>query len=226
MQTTRQTKEVTMQQPDIQRPPRLRVLLADDHRMIVEMFSVYLTDHENMEIIIATDFAEAEARLRADEPFDLVLLDYNMPGMDGHAGLRSATQLAQGAPVAIITGALIRRQLDDLLSAGAAGVILKTTPLRSLANAIRFIASGERYLPMELIRQPAETGRGMPVGLLSPKEMTVLELLAEGKPNRTIANELSLAEPTVKMHVTAICRKLGAGNRTQAVVMARDIGLV
>lgn len=215
-----------MPQAEIQQPGRLRVLLADDHRMIVEMFSVYLTSNENMDVVIATDYTEAEQHLKSDPAFDLVLLDYNMPGMDGPAGLRSAMDLAGGAPVAIITGSLVRRQLDDLLAAGAAGVILKTTPLRSLANAIRFIASGERYLPMELIRQPAESGRGAPLGLLSPKEMTVLELLAEGKPNRSIANELSLAEPTVKMHVTAICRKLGAGNRTQAVVMARDMGLV
>ena len=131
----------------------------------------------------------------------------------------------EGNPVAIITSNPTPRMLQEIMGAGAAGVILKTTPARSLANAIQFINSGERYLPLELISAQSQPQPALRNGQLSDKEMEVLTYLAEGKANKEIANELDLAEPTVKMHVTAICRKLGAQNRTHAVVLARDLGI-
>lgn len=215
-----------MLKPDEHTGHSLRVLLADDHRMIVEMFSMFLGSIGGMEVVTATCFDTAAERMQAEGPFDVVLLDFNMPGMNGIEGLNRAIEMNGGRPVAIITGSMTQRQLEEVMACGAAGIVLKTTPLRSLANAIRFMDAGERYLPMELVRAQAEGGRTTRTGPLSPKEMTVLERLAEGKQNREIASELSLAEPTVKMHVTAICRKLGAQNRTHAVVMARDMGLV
>jgi two-component system, NarL family, nitrate/nitrite response regulator NarL len=156
----------------------------------------------------------------------VVLLDLNMPGMNGIAGLKRAIRLNEGRPVAIITSNPGPRMLQEIMGAGAAGVILKTTPARSLGNAIQFIHAGERYLPMELMYGASEPNPVLRNGQLSDKEADVLGHLAEGKPNKEIAKALDLAEPTVKMHVTAICRKIGAQNRTQAVVLARDLGLV
>lgn len=204
----------------------IRVLLADDHRMILEVFSMFLRDQAGMDVTSVQSFDEAAQVIQQDGPFDVVLLDLNMPGMHGIAGLKRALRLNGGNPVAIITGNPTPRMLDEILQTEAAGVILKTTPARSLANAIQFIHAGERYLPLELMRSAADPAPMLGGGQLSGKEMDVLLQLAEGKPNKEIAKTLDLAEPTVKMHLTAICRKIGAQNRTQAVVMARDLGLV
>lgn len=111
------------------------------------------------------------------------------------------------------------------MALGGAGIVLKTTSLKNLANEIRFMAGGGRYLPVELVekRQQVQEEQG---ALLSKRESEVLGLLAEGKLNREIGVALNLAEPTVKMHVKAVCKKLGVSNRTQAVIAARDRKLI
>lgn len=204
----------------------IRVLIADDHEMVLDMFAMYLTTGAGMQVTTARSLDEAMEVLVAVGPFDVVLLDLNMPGMNGVAGLRRAIKANGGNPVAIITGSTTPRMLDEIMNAGSAGIVLKTTAVRSLANAIRFMQAGEHYMPLELVRDRQNASRQVRHGQLSDKEMTVLTFLAEGKQNKEIANDLKLAEPTVKMHVTSICRKLGAQNRTQAVIMARDLGLV
>lgn len=202
----------------------LRILIADDHEMILGMFDVYLSQVAGMRVVTARDLDEADALIQSQGPFDVVLLDLNMPGMNGVTGLRRAIRHNQGRPVCIITGNPTPRMQEEIMQAGASGIVLKTTAVRSLANAIRFMHSGEIYLPMELMRHPAN-GADTQKGKLTDKEQIVLRYLTEGRQNKEIANEMQLAEPTIKMHVTAICRKLGAKNRTQAVVMARDLGL-
>lgn len=211
---------------DDQTAPPIRVMLVDDHRMILEVFALFLADTAEMQVTTAESFDEAAELLQSQDPFDVILLDLHMPGMNGVAGLRRAIRLSGGCPVAIITGTPTPRMQDEIMRAGASGIVLKTTPLRSLANAIRFMRSGERYLPMELMRLQSSDQRAPRPGQLSDKEMDVLNFLAAGKPNKEIAKELRLAEPTVKMHVTSIYRKFDVQNRTQAVVVARDMGLV
>lgn len=203
----------------------LRVLIADDHEMILGMFDVYLSHVAGMQVVTARDLDEADALIQSQGPFDVVLLDLNMPGMNGVTGLRRAIRHNQGRPVCILTGSPTPRMQEEIMQAGASGIVLKTTAVRSLANAIRFMHAGEIYLPMELMRHPASATPDAANSTLTEKERAVLHYLTEGKQNKEIASELQLAEPTVKMHVTAICRKLGAKNRTQAVVMARDLGI-
>ena len=203
----------------------LNVLIVDDHEMILEMFTMYLEGSAGMSITTATNLDDGLDRITEHGPFDVVLLDLNMPGMNGVAGLRRAIKANDGKPVAIITGSPSPRMLDEIMNTGASGIVLKTTAVRSLANAIRFMHSGEHYMPLDLVRERQTATRTVRHGQLSDKEMIVLSFLSEGKQNKEIANDLNLAEPTVKMHVTAICRKLGAQNRTQAVVMARDLGI-
>ncbi|WP_283179169.1 response regulator transcription factor [Gemmobacter sp. 24YEA27] len=96
--------------------------------------------------------------------------------------------------------------------------------MKSLTNAIRFMAAGERYFPLELIQENKATQKAF-VSPLSDREVSVLNLLADGMPNREIGENLGLAEATVKMHVKSICRKLGVTNRTQAVIQARNLKL-
>lgn len=204
----------------------INVLIADDHEMILEMFAIYLQTTASMNVTTCKDLNTAVQCINTQGPFDVVLLDLNMPGMNGVAGLRQAINANADKPVAIITGATSPRMLDEIMSSGAAGIVLKTTGVKSLANAIRFMYSGEHYIPLELMRERYSPTKSICNSDLSRKEMSVLMFLAEGRQNKEIANHLQLAEPTIKMHVTAICRKLGAQNRTQAVVMARDLGIV
>lgn len=204
----------------------IRVLLADDHELVLDIFALFLSGRGEMEIDTAKTLDSAMEILLEKGPFDAVLLDLNMPGMNGIAGLKRAIKGNGGKPVAILTGSVAPRMVDEIMAAGAAGIVLKSTAARSLANAIRFMVAGEQYLPLELVRDRQSGPKSFGNVQISEREMAVLAYLVEGKQNKEIANELKLAEPTIKMHVTAICRKLGAQNRTQAVVIARDMGLV
>lgn len=133
--------------------------------------------------------------------------------------------LAEDRPVAIITGNPTRNLMKQALDAGAAGIISKSLPIRSLANSIRFIHSGETYMPLHLMQED-QSSKSTDAGPLSAREMTVLGYLGEGRKNKEIAMSLGLSEGTVKMHVMSICKKLEATNRTQSVIIARDMGLL
>jgi len=201
----------------------LRVLIADDHALILEMFAHFFSNLPDIEVTTAPDLDAALSLMESEGPFDLVLVDLNMPGMNGVAGLETAIEKNGGRPVGLLTSDPSAQVVSEILEMGSAGVILKTASLKDLANEIRFMAAGGRYVPVELIDQQRLKSRGTTKSPLSDREMDVLLLLAEGRPNREIAEMLTLAEATVKMHVKSICTKLGASNRTQAVIVARDM---
>lgn len=203
----------------------MKVLVADDHEMILDIARMYLAQQVDMLVETACNLAEAVEAFQNNGPFDVVVLDYNMPGMDGLNGLKQMVALAGSKPVALITGNPTTSLMNQALDEGAAGIISKSLPIKSLANSIRFIHSGETYIPLHLIKDDAKRD-AVQTGPLSAREMTVLEYLGEGKKNKDIAAELGLSEGTVKMHVMSICKKLEASNRTQAVVNARDSGLL
>lgn len=202
----------------------LRILVADDHAMVLEMIEMFLSNLPDFEVETARTLDGALEKTKDAGGFDLVLLDLIMPGMDGMTGLAKAISANAGKPVAILTGNPTPRNVNDIVEAGAAGIVLKTTPLRTLANAIRFMAAGEQYLPREVTlgRENLQQAIDTP---LTDKEQLVLSYLAEGLANRDIGRAVDIAEPTVKMHVRSICNKLGVKNRTQAVIKAKDLGL-
>ena len=201
---------------------KTRILIADDHAMVLEMFDHFLSNLPEFEVTTAPDLNVAIDIPDRDGPYDLVLVDLNMPGMNGVEGLGKALEKNQGKPTGLLTSDPTAQVVTEILAMGSSGVILKTASLKDLANEIRFMTAGGRYVPVELLDLQRLKSRGTTKSPLSEREMQVLEHLAEGQSNREIAQGLSLAEATVKMHVKSICTKLGANNRTQAVIVAQD----
>lgn len=206
---------------------QLRVLVADDHAMVLEMFGQFLSNLPDITPETAPDLDTTLALIAEKGPYDLVLVDLDMPGMNGIGGLGRALEQNGGSPVGLLTSNPKAQVVQEALALGGAGIVLKTESLKNLTNVIRFMLNGGRYVPVELIVTQRPAPQDAPSGpALSEREMTVLRLLAEGRSNRDIGETLGLAEPTVKMHVKSVCHKLGAKNRTQAVIVARDSNLV
>ena len=204
---------------------KVKVLIADDHTMVLEMIQMTISSSPDIELETAKNVEDALSKIGTGGPYDLVLLDVDMPGMLGVEGLNQVQQANPNGRVGLITGDPNPNIVQAAQRLGAAGVVSKKNSMRSLANAIRFMAAGERYFPLELILE-AETQRATTSIPLTDREFTVLRKLAEGLQNRDISTALGLSEPTVKMHVKSIYKKLGVANRTQAVITARDLKLV
>lgn len=205
----------------------MRILIADDHDLLRDTLKLYLENETGLEPVTAKDLPEALSLMAADGAFDLVLLDYGMPGMNGLEGLKAALAVNGSTKVALMSGIAPREIAEAALALGAAGFLPKTLPAKTLANAVRFMAMGEKYAPIDFMTAPppeAEAMNPMAEGL-SPRELQVLEGLCAGKSNKEIARDLGVMEPTVKLHVKTLYRKIGAVNRTQAAVLAKDAGL-
>jgi two-component system, NarL family, nitrate/nitrite response regulator NarL len=203
----------------------MKILLADDQELVRDTIAAFLGREPDIEVDVAGDLPAAVELIRRDGPFDLVLLDYMMPGMNGLSGLCTVKALTKGKPVAILSGSAPRTVAEQALAEGAAGFLPKTMSTRSLIAAVRFMAAGEVYAPMRMLAERDAEVPTVQGAQLTPREMDVLRRLCRGLPNKEIARELDLQEVTVKLHVKTLCRKINAANRTQAAMIAKDAGL-
>jgi len=203
----------------------MRVLIADDHDLVRDTIAAFLEKDGAFTVITVSCCAAAADAIRQHGPFDLVLLDYSMPGMNGLWGLTTAIDLADGRPVAIISGIANRDVAQDALAAGAAGFLPKTLPATSLVHAVRFMAAGEQYAPIHFMTAEEDRASHPLAEKLTEREMQVLSGLCRGLSNKEIARELDLQEVTIKLHVRTLCRKIDAKNRTQAAMIAKEAEL-
>jgi DNA-binding NarL/FixJ family response regulator len=203
----------------------MRVLIADDHDLLRDTLVMFLEGQGAMETSSVGTLQEAICRIKADDAYDLVLLDYNMPGMNGLDGLRSVLAMEETDRVALISGEATKQIAEDALEAGAAGFVPKSLPAKSLVNAVKFMAMGEQYAPLDFMTAVEEVPQNALADKLTSRELQVLEGLTQGKSNKEIARDLDITEPTVKLHVKTLYRKVGAANRTQAALIAREAGL-
>jgi two-component system nitrate/nitrite response regulator NarL len=204
----------------------MRILIADDHELVRDTIAAFLEKEDDLNVDRASNFNVASAKIIAEGPYDLVLLDFNMPGMDGLNGLTTALKENAGKPVAIISGTASKEIAETALEMGAAGFLPKTMSASSLIHAVRFMLAGEQYAPIKFMMEKAEQIKHPLADQLSTREMQVLIGLSKGLANKQIARNLDLQEVTVKLHVKTLCRKLNARNRTQAAMIARDAGVV
>ena len=204
----------------------MKILIADDHDLLRDMLVIFLQGEGNIETVTASDFDSAAACMDSKGPFDLIMLDYNMPGMNGLNGLKKALAHNGGQRVALMSGIATKNVAEEALAEGAAGFVPKTLSAKTLVNAVRFMAMGEQYAPIDFMTQEEEDVAPNPLAeKLSRRELQVLEGLSQGKSNKEIARDLDLQEPTIKLHVKTLYRKIGAGNRTQAALFAKEEGL-
>ena len=204
----------------------MRILIADDHDLLRETLSMFLASEGSIDTALASTLDAALDLIQSEEKFDLIILDYNMPGMAGLNGLKRAMEASGGSPVALMSGIASRSVGEEALSFGAAGFVPKTLAAKTLVNAVRFMAMGEKYAPIDFMTADDPTVAPNPLAQkLSRRELQVLEGLSKGKSNKEIARDLDLQEPTIKLHVKTLYRKIGAANRTQAALIAKEEGL-
>ncbi len=202
----------------------MRILLADDHDLIRETIAGFLAAVGFDAVSLAATLDEALGCIKESGPYDLVLLDYRMPGMNGLEGLERA--IAANAPkrVAVLSGSTSRVVAEAAVRAGAIGFMPKTLGSRNMVSAIRLMIAGNTFLPLGVF--PEEPQEGPDGFQLSRREADVLRGICEGKSNKEIARDHDLQEVTVKLHVKTLGRKLGARNRTHAAMIARDYRLI
>lgn len=199
-----------------------KILLADDHDLVRDTIAFFLTSNAGFRVEQAGSLDEA-LKINAERgPFNLILLDYTMPGMGALSGLTRMCALS-GCPVAILSGTAPPDIARRALRAGAAGFLPKTLDPQALVTAIRKMLIGETFLPENFL---AEAPTAANATSLTPREQEVLRRVAEGKLNKEIARDLEIQEVTVKLHVKTLSRKLRARNRTHAAMLGRDMGLV
>lgn len=201
----------------------MQILIADDHDLLRDTLVAFLQGAE-IDVATAADLKQAVDVYQKRGPFDLVLLDYNMPGMNRLDGLKKMLSQSPSPLVALISGEAPRAVVQEAIAAGAIGFLPKTMPAKSLVNAVRFMAAGEQFVPLELLTPTEKSGHPL-VQNLTKRELEALQGLTNGKSNKEIARDLGLSEPTVKLHVKNLYRKIGAANRTQAALLAREAKL-
>ncbi len=228
----------------------MKLLIADDHTLFRDTLVQYIERaYPGAHVTLAKDFHEARKILADDPDYDLVVLDFMMPGMNGFEGLKFMRNNYPGKPVAIMSGVAEPDDVRTALELGARGYFPKTLSGKTILGGIQQVLSGKPYIPMDeknaqyipayyndpkpvsaLMKdktdKPPEEIRKILEGLgLTPREREIVTYLARGETNQDIADSLELKIVTVKLHVRSICRKLGAKNRTQAALKLRDCGL-
>ncbi len=209
----------------------IRILIADDHPIVREGLATVLNQEEDLKVVgLAENGLEAVAQARKLRP-DIILMDLQMPEMDGVEAIHGIKQEAEGIGIIILTTYDADDYIFRGIEAGARGYLLKDSPPEEVLKAIRAVHKGESLIQpkvasrlrdrfSQLARAP-DTGE-----ILSPREVEVLQLMAKSSVNKEIAAELLIGESTVKTHIVHIFNKLAVKGRTEAVAEAARRGII
>lgn len=207
----------------------MTILIADDHPLFRDALRQVVGEAlPDVEIVEAHNLTAAKDYLAVHDDLDLILLDLNMPGVNGLSGLVDLREMTPTTPIVVVSASEESGTIERSMACGASGYIPKSLPKNEMVAAIGEVMSGRLFRP-----QLAESEQTAPadaqsdvlkrVATLTRKQRMVLSMIARGKSNKIIAYELDVTDTTVKAHVTAILRKLKVTSRTQAAIMAREI---
>ncbi len=204
-----------------------RILIIDDHSLVRDGIRMLLGGlGEPPQLFEAGSCEEGLQALPDLPPLDLVLLDLGLPGTGGMAGIPLFRRALPTTPIIIISASESSTDARDALTAGARGFVPKSSVGEVILSAIRLVLAGSLYVPPTLMLDdlPAQTpGRPLP---LTPRQIEVLTLLAQGMTNKAIGQLLHMAESTVRVHTTAIFKALEVSNRTEAALIATRLGFI
>lgn len=204
----------------------IRLLVADDHPVVRDGIVGMVGSDPDVEVVgEASDGDEAVQLARALDP-DVVLMDLRMPRMDGVAAIRELARLGIGGRVVVLTTFDADADVLPAIEAGATGYLLKDAPRDELLRAVRAAAAGQAVLAPTVASRLVGRVRTPEANVLSPRELEVLALVADGATNRAAGARLHLSEATVKTHLLSIYAKLGVGDRAAAVAEGFRRGLL
>lgn len=209
--------------------PLRSALIIDDHPLFCDALSMTLRAVLGLAEVDAVDRLQAAlSRIDSGALPDVILLDLNLPDVDGMEGLVQLRNAARQVPVLVVSSLADTRVISAALRAGAAGFIPKHSPREVFRAAFQALAEGRIFTPESYVA-PDGSGPSSPhedavarLALLTRQQARILQLICEGRLNKQIAYDLSIAETTVKAHITAVLRKLGVQSRTQAVLLAKQ----
>jgi NarL family two-component system response regulator LiaR len=216
----------------------VRIVLADDHPIVREGLHAVLETQADFEVIAECESGSEVLRVVAAQQPDIILLDLEMPVMDGVETIRRLHTLPQVPRIIVFTAFDNDERIIHAIQAGADGYLLKGAPREEIFKAIRLTMEGAsllqpviaskllRHVGQQQTRGARLTPSLPPIEELTEREVEVLQLLAQGKPNKEIAAHLVISERTAKFHVSSVMSKLGATNRTEAVSLAVQRGLI
>ncbi len=203
--------------------PTLKVLIADDHRLMLDAIKLALAETDDIEVVGEATSGSQVLPITGRTNPDVVLLDVHMPEMDGLRCLDLLRKRHPEVTVVMLSGHDDPETINAALERGASSFVSKHVDPRDLASAVRLAAQGAVF---QAVAPKVDAAEGDAKKVLTPSEQRVLEALARGLSNKEIAQELWLTQQTVKFHLTNIYRRLGVGNRTEAVRYAYQHRLV
>ena len=204
-------------------PNLIRILTVDDHPLLREGIAFLVKSQQDMELVAeASDGQEAIEQFRRHRP-DVTLMDLRMPNLDGTEAISRIRNEFPDAKIIVLSTYAGDVQVLKAIKAGARGYIVKGHVHRELLDAIRSVHAGHKRIPPEIAAELADHAAD---DQLSSREIDVLRLIGEGNANKQIADKLSIAETTVKNHISNILSKLGANDRAHAVTIALQRGII
>lgn len=205
-----------------------RAIIADDHPLFREALKQAVQSVLGGVILEAEDFTGVMEHLRSQPEIELLFLDINMPGNEGLTGLTTIHNAFPSVEVIMVSAQEDALTIRKAMDFGASGFIPKSSPISLIESAIEYVLEGEQWLPegvqdqIDKVDNQETVEFAEKLNLLTPHQFSVLKLLADGLLNKQIAYELNVQETTIKQHVSAVLRKLGVYNRTQAGVIFKQ----